>query len=149
PSAWRKAAAKNDIENLPTMEQLVAPYAAALGMHARSFPCVLAGTSFSGLMAFEAARQLKERGGNVELVMLLDAPAKYPSPHHIAWQHLQKDWGGVPKFHLTDPTSQSIGSRLGSSWSIIRWLLKKEMGELWRRVLRNPGELTTKLDDLG
>jgi thioesterase domain-containing protein len=149
PSAWRKAAAKNDIEALPTLEQFVAPYAAALSMHARSSSCVLVGHSFGGLMAFEAAHQLKEQGGKVELVILLDAQAKYPAPHQVAWQHLQKDWGRAPQLRLTDRTSQSIASRLGSSWSIIRWMLRKEMGKLGRRALRNPGELTTRLDDLG
>jgi thioesterase domain-containing protein len=148
PWAWRQAATKNDIEALPTMEQFVAPYAAALSMHARSSPCVLAGHSFSGMMAFEAAHQLKEQGGKVELVMLLDAPAKYPAPHHVAWQHLQKDWGRAAQLRLSDRTTESIASRLGSSSSIIRWLLRKEMGELKRRVL-SKGKLTTRLDDLG
>jgi thioesterase domain-containing protein len=146
PSAWRQAAAKNDIEALPTMDQLVAPYTAALSMHARSSSCVLAGHSFSGLMAFEAAHQLNELGIKVETVILLDAPAKYPAPHQLAWQQLQKDWGKTP---LTDRTTRSIVSRLGCSWSIMWWLLKKEMGQLMRGFLRHRGKLTTRLDDLG
>ena len=149
PSAWRKAAAKNDIEALPTLEQFVAPYAAALSMHARSSSCVLVGHSFSGLMAFEAAHQLNEQGGKVEMVILLDAEAKYPAPRQLAWQQLQKDWGRAPHLRLTDRTSQSIASRLGDSWSIIWWLLKKEMGQLERRLVRHQGKLTTRLDDLG
>ena len=43
PSAWRNAAAKNDTDALPAMEQLAAPYVAALSMHTRSSRCVLAG----------------------------------------------------------------------------------------------------------
>jgi thioesterase domain-containing protein len=146
PSAWHKAAAKNDIAALPTMDQLVAPYTAALSMHARSSSCVLAGHSFSGLMAFEAAHQLNEKGIKVEMVILLDAPAQYPAPHQLAWQQLQNDWGRAP---LTDRTSRSIGSRLRCSWSIIWWLLKKKMGQLRRGLLRDRGKLTTRLDDLG
>src|SRR5262249_6972201 len=38
PLAWREAAASNDISALPTMEQLVTPYAAALSAHTRSSP---------------------------------------------------------------------------------------------------------------
>jgi thioesterase domain-containing protein len=146
PSAWRNAAGKNNLDALPTMEQLVAPYVAALTQHAGSSPCVLVGHSFSGLMAFEAAHQLNEQGGKVEMVMLLDAQAQYPAPHQVAWQQLQKDWKAPD---LTDRTSQSIASRLGSSWSIIRWMVAKEISGLARHVLRYRGELTTRLDDLG
>ena len=131
------------------MEQLVAPYVAELSVHARTSPCVLVGHSFNGLMAFEAAHQLNEQGGKAEMVILLDTQAKYPTPHQVAWQRLQKDWRRAPHLPLTDRTSQSIASRLGSSWSIIRWMLVMEMRGLVRRVLRDPGELTTRLDDLG
>jgi thioesterase domain-containing protein len=149
PSAWRNAAAKNDVDALPTMEQLVAPYVAALRVHAGSSPCVLVGHSFSGLMAFQAAHQLNEQGGKVEMVMLLDTQTRYPAPHQVAWQQLQKDWGRAPDARSTDQTSQSIAFRLRRSWSMIRWMLVKEMRGLARRVLRYRGELTMRLDDLG
>jgi thioesterase domain-containing protein len=152
PSAWRDAANKNNTSALPTMEQLVAPYVAALRVHTRSSPCVLAGHSFAGLMAFEAAHQLQEQGGKVDMVILLDAPAKYPAPHQVAWQILQKDWKRAPKCS-TDRTSQSIASRLASSWSIIGWMIIKELRRFGRwflqAVLQDPGALTPKLDDLG
>jgi thioesterase domain-containing protein len=148
PSAWRSAAVKNDVKGLPTVEQLVAPYVAALSVHARS-PCVLVGHSFSGLMAFEAAHQLNEQGGRVEMVILLDAQAKYPAPHHVAWQLLQKKRREAAHLRLTNGTSQSTASRLGGSWSIIRWMLVREMRGLGSRLLRDQGELTTRLDDLG
>ena len=134
------------------MEQLVAPYVAALRVHTRSAPCVLAGHSFAGLMAFEAAHQLQEQGGKVDMVILLDAQAKYPAPRQVAWQILQKDWKRAPKCS-TGRTSQSIASRLASSWSIIGWMLVKEFRGFgrWflRAVLQDPGALTPKLDDLG
>jgi thioesterase domain-containing protein len=149
PSAWRNAAVKNDVDALPTMDQLVAPYVAALCVHAGSSPCVLVGHSFSGLMAFHAAHQLNEQGGKVEMVMLLDTETTDLAPHQVAWQLLQKDWGRAPDLCLTDRTSRSIASRLRSSWSIIRWMLVKEMRGLGRRIVRDRGVLTTKLDDLG
>jgi thioesterase domain-containing protein len=152
PSAWRDAANKNDTSALPTMEQLVAPYVAALRVHTRSSPCVLAGHSFGGLMAFEAAHQLQEQGGKVDMVILLDAQAKYPAPHQVAWQMLQNDWKRAPKCS-TARTSQSIASRLANSLSIIGWMLVKELRGLGRwflqAVLQDPGALTPKLDDLG
>ena len=153
PLAWRNATTKNDTHALPTMEQLVAPYVAALSGHTGSSPCVLVGHSFNGLIAFEAAHQLHEQGGKVEMVILLDTSATYPAPHQVAWQKLQKDWMRGPNPRSTDRTSQSIASRLGSSWSIIRWMLVKEMKRLGSRsirwVRRDQGAISTRLDQLG
>lgn len=152
PSAWRIAAMKKDTSALPTMEQLVAQYVAALSVHARSSPCVLAGISFNGLMAFEAAHQLNEKGGKVEMVILIDAQAKYPAPHEVAWRKLQNDWTPELNQRLTDRASQTIASRLGGSWSILQWMLAKEMKRLGRRILQattgDLGPLTTRFDDL-
>ena len=146
-SAWRNAAAKHQSDALPTMEQLVARYVAALSVHARTSPCVLAGHSFNGLIAFEAAHQLNRQGGKVEMVMLVDTELK--DPHHVAWRQLQKDW----KQPFNGRTLKSVASRLGSSWSIIRWMLVKEMRRLGRHfltvVVRNPGKLTTSFDEEG
>jgi thioesterase domain-containing protein len=144
--AWRDAAANNKVSALPTMEQLVAPYVAAVSSYSCSSPCALAGYSFAGLIAFEAAHQLHAKGVKVEMVILLDAAATYPAPHQVAWQELQKDWKRAPK-------RRSIASRLGSPLSIIRWMLVKEMRRLGRRflqvVLRDLDELTGRLDDMG
>jgi thioesterase domain-containing protein len=114
---------------------------------------VLAGISFGGLMAFEAAHQLNEQGGKVEMVILLDAQAKYPAPHEVAWQKLQKDWKPEPNQRSTDRASQTFASRLGGSLSIIQWMLVKEMKQLGRPMLRaitgDLGPLTPRFDDLG
>jgi thioesterase domain-containing protein len=40
------------------------------GSGQRSLPCVLVGHSFSGLIAFEAAHQLNQQGGKVEMVII-------------------------------------------------------------------------------
>lgn len=73
------AAANDDLDALPSLEKLVEPYVAAISEHAGSAPCVLAGHSFHRLMAFEAAHRINERGGRVQTVLLLDAPAGYPA----------------------------------------------------------------------
>jgi thioesterase domain-containing protein len=80
PISWRNAADKNNIAELPTMEELIAPFVAALSNHARLSPCVLVGYSFAGVMAFAAAHQFQRQGGKVEMVMLLDAWGKRPPP---------------------------------------------------------------------
>jgi thioesterase domain-containing protein len=153
PSAWRVAAVQNRPSALPTMEQLVAPYVSALSAHARLSPCVLAGASFCGLMAFEAAHQFNRRGGKVELVMLLDSRAKYPSPHQVAWEKLKKDWKPLANSHETDGTARMLSSRIVSFWFLCRWMLVRELKLLWHRfkqaVLGDLGSLTAKWDDLG
>jgi thioesterase domain-containing protein len=152
PLAWRRAATTNDVSALPTMEQLVAPYVAALSAHTHASTCVLAGYSFGGMMAFEAAHQLQELGRTVEMVILIDSPAQYPNepaPHQIAWQKLQQDW----QRSLPDRTTHSIASRLRSSSFIVCWMLAKEIRRLGLRsietMLQDPGRLTSRVDEVG
>ena len=78
PAAWHDAAARNDTDATPVLEDMVVPYVTALRGHAGSTPCVIVGYSFHASMAFEIAHQLLEQGGQVDLVMILDAPAEYP-----------------------------------------------------------------------
>src|ERR1700674_5611196 len=96
PSAWHDAAARNDTDATPILEDMVVPYVAALRAHvgstAGSTPCVLAGYSFHASMAFEIAHQLQDQGVKVELVMLLDAPAEYPAYYRVAWNNLCDVW---------------------------------------------------------
>ena len=148
PAAWHDAAARNDTNATPVLEDMVLPYVTALRAHAGSTPCALVGYSFHASMAFEIAHQLLEKGGQVELVMILDAPAEYPLPHKIAWKNLRDIW--LPG---TSGRATSIASRFAVSLSIVRWMLVVAGRFLKRRfvesALGNPGDLTTKLDTLG
>jgi thioesterase domain-containing protein len=92
PVSWRDAAANNETAALPTTEQLVAPFVAELSAHVRSSPCVLAGYSFQGVMAFEAAHQLQRLGVKVKVVMLVDTWLKNPPLLYKAWGKLRQDW---------------------------------------------------------
>ena len=148
PAAWHDAAARNDTDATPVLEDMVVPYVTALRAHAGSTPCVLVGYSFHASMAFEIAHQLQANGCQVELVMVLDAPAEYPLPHKIAWKNLRDTW--MPG--ASEPAA-SIAARLEISLSIMRWTLTVAGRFLKRRfvesALGNRGELTTKLDTLG
>jgi thioesterase domain-containing protein len=148
PAAWHDASARNDTNATPGLEDMVLPYVTALRAHAGSTPCVLVGYSFHASMAFEIAHQLLERGGQVDLVMVLDAPAEYPAPHKIAWKNLRDTW--MPG---ASERAASVASRFAVSLSIARWTLAVAGRFLKRRfvesVWRDPGELTTKLDTLG
>ena len=152
PLAWRNAVTANRTSGFPTMEQMVAPYVAALGAHAPASPCVLAGHSFAGLMAFEAAHQFVRQGGKVEMVMLLDTWARYPAPQEVARHQWRREWKGAPEPRSTDRLAQSIASRLRNSWRITRWLLGQEMFRVWpflKRFRMNPDDLTAVLDEEG
>jgi thioesterase domain-containing protein len=141
PLAWRDAVARNRKSAFPAMEQLVAPYVAALSAHTRASPCVLAGHSFAGLMAFEAAHQFQRQGGKVEMVILLDTWATPPIPHRVAWHQWRQNWKQAPS-----------GSRLRDSWRITRWLLGQEKYRVWSffNLLRlDPQELIAVLDEEG
>ena len=152
PLAWRKAVAANRRSGFPTMEQLVAPYVAALSAHTRASPCVLAGHSFAGLMAFEAAHQFQRQGGNVEMVMLLDTWARSPIPHQVAWHKWRQDWKQASNGLSTDRLAGWIGARLRNSWRVTRWLLgqqKFRVGLSLNRLRLNPNELVHILDEEG
>jgi thioesterase domain-containing protein len=148
PAAWHDAAARNDTDATPVLEDMVVPYVTALRAHAGSAPCVLVGYSFHASMAFEIAHQLLDKGGQVDLVMLLDAPAEYPLPHKIAWKNLRDTLKPG-----ASGSAASIASRLAISLAIVRWTLAVAGRFLKRRfvesALGDPGELTTKLDTLG
>jgi thioesterase domain-containing protein len=153
PSAWHDAAARNDTEATPILEDMVAPYVAALRAHAGATPCVLAGYSFHASMAFEIAHQLQDQGVKVELVLLLDAPAEYPAYYKISWKNLRDAWAPESGPDAADRTPRTVASRFAISLSIAGWGLLEAVRFVKRRfvetALRDLGELTTKLDTLG
>jgi thioesterase domain-containing protein len=145
PSAWYDLAARNETIGLPTVEQIAASYVAAIKAHGNFSRCILGGHSFGGIIAFEAARQFALLNIHVEMVLLLDTAAVYPSSHQAAWQKLKQIWAPANDMSMIDRSSNSL-------WTI-RWLL----GFKWRGLanlvigaLTHPPErLTTRLDDTG
>jgi thioesterase domain-containing protein len=120
------------------MEQLVTPYLAVLGSHARSSSCLLAGHSFAGLIAFEVAHQLRKQGGDVDLVILFDTWAKYPTAREVAWQQWRQNWKRDPNQLSTDQPSRSFGSRLSHSWLATQWMLTQEAKAVYRALVPSP-----------
>jgi len=65
------------VDDVPAM---AAQYAAAVEAAAPHGPYLLGGWSFGGVVAFEMARQMRQRGRPVALVALLDSQAPAPVP---------------------------------------------------------------------
>jgi amino acid adenylation domain-containing protein len=73
------AAALNHPENLPSAAEMASKHVALIRAQVGSVPCYLAGHSFNGTLAFEAAHQLQGQGIPVELILLFDSWARKPS----------------------------------------------------------------------
>jgi thioesterase domain-containing protein len=151
PADWHDAAAKNDTHATPILEDMVGPYVAALSAHVGAVPCVLVGYSFHGLMAFEIAHQLVQKGGKVDMVILVDSLSDYPAAYKIAAKNLRAVW--TTAAGAAADSAPPIASGLQRSLAISAWALVEGLRYLKRRfvetALRDPGKLTTKLDTLG
>jgi thioesterase domain-containing protein len=125
PVEWRAAIAAADPAALPTIEELGVLHGDALRAHAGSSPCVVMGYSLFGKVAFEAAGALQRAGGNVALVLLLDARA-LPGMRtlRVGWQSLRWIWrGAATKTANEPPNTDRFSARLRNSWHLLRWLL--------------------------
>jgi amino acid adenylation domain-containing protein len=146
PRTWLDAVANNQTSAFPSFDQLVAQYLAVLSSHMRSHSCLLAGHSFAGLIAFEVAHQLQKQGGEVDLVILFDTWAKYPTAREVARQQWRQCWKRDSDRLSADQPSQSFGSRLKRSWLVTQWMLIKEAKAIYRavvpkRMLRGPSNM--------
>jgi thioesterase domain-containing protein len=132
---------------LPTMEQLAALYGYAVRAHAGSSPCVVVGYSFSGKIAFEAARVLQRAGGNLAVVLLIDTFAwgGAPSLRNYAWQNLLRIWRDAPGG--TAKHTSYIGrlsTSLVNSWRLMWWVIAQIPGRMKQRAagLQEPAPLS-------
>jgi thioesterase domain-containing protein len=142
PSSWRDAAVNNDTAALPTMEQLVTPFVVALSAHLGSSPCVLAGHSFGGVIAFEAAHQLQRMGGKVELVILLDTHGKRPFLLYEVWPKLRHGWKLTFDKVRPDRQAGSISLHLRRIWLMFLLTSVKGIKKIFRFDRRPLSKLT-------
>lgn len=73
PVDWIRSLETGDLEGMPTIEEIGALHAEVMRARVGSAPFVVAGYSMWGRIAFETARALQRGGGDVALVLLLDA----------------------------------------------------------------------------
>ena len=75
PREWRQAIEAGDRAKLPTLEELGVLYGKVIRAHSGASRCAIAGYSFMGKVAFEAARAYQTQGGELAFVALIDALA--------------------------------------------------------------------------
>jgi amino acid adenylation domain-containing protein len=85
PAAAFRSASVNRLADLPSLESLAAAHVNLIRARHTSGPCLLAGYSFGGVLAFEVAHQLEREGIHVKAILLLDSWARAP----LWWEKLR------------------------------------------------------------
>ena len=118
PHAWQKIAEKNDLSALPKLEEVAALFAGAICDSPLRGRMILGGFSFGGLLAFEVAHQLRRRGRDIELVLILDSWVKYLQPRkrplHWLRRHLRQPLHTVMSWIRKGKEEISSGPRRAS-----------------------------------
>jgi amino acid adenylation domain-containing protein len=116
----------------PSLEDLAAQYAADLVAAQPEGAFSLAGYSFSGVLAFEMARQLKAQGRDVRLLAIIDTGPRLTTPKAISDRIV------------------SVGSFLRNvprwMWANLRSVYRRETrAQLWRSVRKLARQLRGKI----
>ncbi|HVR99801.1 MAG TPA: thioesterase domain-containing protein, partial [Thermoanaerobaculia bacterium] len=118
-------AGERAVDDIPAM---AAQYAAAVEAAAPHGPYLLGGWSFGGVVAFEMARQMRQRGRRVALVALLDswAPALVPLPVPVREDDLVRlylrDQAGLQGLDVSwlDGEPPGMGEAAALNWLLAR-----------------------------
>jgi len=135
PAEWRSGSAE-DQSTLPSFEKLGNLYSGALHAHVGGQPCIIAGYSFSGKVAFETARAMRRAGGNVALVLLIDASAWIG----LTFGTASRTWSSI---WLSDEGDQNSSRRvriptsLGKSSRLLWWILLQAPRVIRSRARKN------------
>jgi amino acid adenylation domain-containing protein len=139
PVEWARAVDERNSAALPTMNRLGALYAEVLRRHVGSSPCLIVGYSLFGKIAFEAASELLRAGGNVVLLLLIDAQAfvRDGAIRGAWWHSLQWIWrdGSVGLNGDGAPGDRLLDS-LRVSLRLLCWLVVRVLGEIRGRLTR-------------
>jgi amino acid adenylation domain-containing protein len=93
PDAWLRGAEPGGARTIPSAEEIVAPLADLVCEHTQCGPFALAGHSTKGLLAFELARQVRQRGGRPELMVLFDTWRDHPTRLRVALHRWRRSLG--------------------------------------------------------
>ncbi len=134
PIAWRRALASANRAEWPTIAQLGALHGAAVRAHAGTSPCIVAGYSFQGKVAIEAARALQRAGGCLATVLFIDSSAWSGTAHQLK-ETLRRNFQLV---RGADAATFSATLR-GCAGSLL-WGLAQGVTEVKRRLTGSDGD---------
>jgi thioesterase domain-containing protein len=121
-----QAATRGKMSELPSVEELAVAHTALIRSRQPFGPCVLAGHSFGGLLAFEVAHQLQRDGRQVEMILLLDSWAITPP------------WWKKLKILTLARARSSVAFRARHLWSRTRAGARTQAGRLTRALQSRP-----------
>ena len=147
PVEWHRAITAEDQATLPTIEQVGAYFSDVVRAHAGSSPCIIAGYSLGGKIAFEAAHALRRAGGSVGLVVLVDARAlTWSGPiRGPALESLRRIWRGAANgTHSDAPYPARLNAPLANSWRVLLWLTTRVLQKLKDRLYSVKNRLSSE-----
>jgi len=123
---WHHAIIAANRAALPSIEQLGALYGDVLRANVvGSSPYVIAGYSYWGRVAFEAARALHRGGGNVAFVIILDTAFRGRTWYQ-AWESLLLIWRSAATGAANGtPYTNGLSTSIANSWRLLRWLIAR------------------------
>lgn len=129
---------------LTSLEEFAAHYIAVIKTIQPKGPYYLGGSSFGGLVGFEIARQLQERGEEVALLALFDSYGRdYPKPLSAA-SSFRKKWNYFTlrlAVHTDNLKLLSTRDKIGYAWEKLGIL----PGRWYRRVMKGVDQLDRRI----
>ena len=110
---------------------------------------MIVGCYAKGKMAFEAAHALQRAGGNVTLVLLIDAFVAIGGKRGLAWQSLSAIWRALIEPANDTPYMNKLGAFFRNFWCLLRWVLQQIPGGVKYRIMQlaSPVALPSPMDD--
>jgi amino acid adenylation domain-containing protein len=134
-----KSRGLDGLPELPTIEEMAASYIADLRTHQPHGPYLLGGYCFGGIVAYEMARQLREQGESVAMLVLING-----SPPNTNYAKVGNRWSPVWQFRFVRNFAYWL-SCFAFRWS---WRERVEFVRWKFRVLRRrTAEVTTQKHD--
>ena len=133
PTEWLSAGTDPRQGLQPTIEQIGELYGNVLSTHVGTAPCVIAGYSLGGKIAFEAARELQRAGGQVAYVLLIDAsPLTFIGPNlGPVLRSLSSIFHGAVNGTGYDGSyRQRLRMTLSDCWCLVKWTAPRMRGML-------------------
>ena len=136
PAKWSDAIEAGDQVAMPTVGQLGALYGNVLHDHVGSSPCVVVGCYAKGKIAFEAAHALRRAGGNVALVLLIDAFVGVGGKTGLAWQSWASIWRALTEPANATPYTIRLEAFFRNFLRLLRWLFRQLPGGVKYRITK-------------